>query len=343
MLGLIPLHHGFRMNMGNRSINIDGKKSFGTEEVVLSHQFLRVNQIVNQRTDGIGDFRQDADNFTLFGVLQLLEFIIGIENVRRFDENGLSRGGLVMYETAQTAFELGGDGNAEATVTDGHLSIFFHNAVLFGGGEYFADLAVGIAGNAVDGSLDVGQFFGGVVAHLPFVVENAVDGARQVALQLHLGAHRPKSRVAVVFVAHFEIDENAGHGLHETAQADQFVKFDMGAVDAQPFQSFAEVVEILCGKGFVKKQQLAEFLYCLKGGHDLQHVSHEPHVIDRLRPLRTQTVVQNQPPHDVKTDFLLKIVRVEHIVSLVLKMAAKVHFFRQQRIGNRQKAIGNRQ
>ena len=107
---------------------------------------MGIQKVVDERTDKVGDFRQDADNLALFSVLQLFEFVIGIENLRGFDEDGLAGGGLVVHKAMQTTFELCGDGDAEAAVADGHLSILLHDAVLLGGGEDFADLSVGVTG-----------------------------------------------------------------------------------------------------------------------------------------------------------------------------------------------------
>ena len=325
---LIPLYQGFRVNVRYGSVNIDGEEGLCAKEIVATHQLLRIQEVINERTNGVGNFGQDADNLTLFGILKLLEFVVGIENLGRLDENGLSSGGLVMYKSAQSAFELRRDGNAESAVADGHFGILLDDTVLFGSGENLADLAVGIAGDAVDGPFDVRQLVGGIVAHLPFVVHNAIDGGHEVALQRHLRTHRPESRVAVLLVAHLEIDENLGHRLHKTAQAGQFIQFDIGAVDAQPFQHLAKVVEILRWKGLVEEQQLAKLLHRLQRGHNQQHVGHELHMIDCFRALRTQTVSQNEPPHRIKTYFLLKILRVEHIsLSYFFKMAAKVRIF----------------
>ena len=150
-------------------------------------------------------------------------------------------------------------------------------------------------------------------------------------MQRHFGAHRPESWITVVLVAHLEIDEDVGHRLDKTAQAGQFFEFDVGAVDPKPFQRFTKVVKILCGKRFVEKQQLAEFLHGFQSRHNLQNVGHKPHVFHGFRPLRTQAVVQNQPPNGVKTDFFLKIFRIEHINFVSFKMAAKILF-----LGNRQ-------
>ena len=94
-------------------------------------------------------------------------------------------------------------------------------------------------------------------------------------------------------MAHLEIDENVGHGLDEPTQAGEFFEFDMGAVNTETFQRFAEVIEILCGKRFVEKQQLAELFNRFQCRHNLQHISHKLHIFHRFSPLRTQAVFQN--------------------------------------------------
>ena len=92
MLRLIPLYQRFGVNVRHGSVNIDGEEGFRAKKIVTTHQLLRIQQIVNEWTYGIGDLCQDADNLALFGVLQLLELVVGIENLGRLDENGLSSG-----------------------------------------------------------------------------------------------------------------------------------------------------------------------------------------------------------------------------------------------------------
>ena len=147
--------------------------------------------------------------------------------------------------------------------------------------------------------------------------------AGQVALQGHLRAHRPQARVAVLLVAHLEIDEYLGHRQDEAAQAGQFLQLDVGAVDAEAFQGLAQVVEVLCRERFVEEQQLPELLHGFQGGYDLQHIGHKAHPVNPLNALRTQAVFQDEPPNHIKTNLLLKVIWIEHFLVSVFQKGGK--------------------
>ena len=133
-------------------------------------------QVRNGGADPVREGGENADNLPLFGVHQVAQLVVGGKNLGRFDEDSLARGRLVVDKSLQAAFELGLDGDAEASVADSHFRILLGDAVLFGGGQQLADFFVGIIGDVDDGALDATQFLRGVVAQPALRVKDAVDG-----------------------------------------------------------------------------------------------------------------------------------------------------------------------
>ncbi len=178
---------------------------------------LCFKQFRNYRTNSVRQLRQNAHHFSTCCILQVFQFVVGIKNFCWFDEHGLSSCGFIVDESFEAALVLGRDGNTESSVTDGHLGILFHQTVLFGSIQDFANLSIGTVGNTVDFAFDAAQFVRSIVAQLPFVVQNTVDSVQQVALDGHLFADIPQIGIFFVLLTRTQIDENVRHGDDKAA------------------------------------------------------------------------------------------------------------------------------
>ena len=118
---------------------------------------LGFQQFGDGGAQSVGEFGEDADDLALLGVLQVTKLVVGIEDLCRFDEDGLARGRLIVDEALETALELGGHGDTQPAVADGHLRVLLDQAVLFGHVQDLADLPVGGLRYAVDLTLDTAE------------------------------------------------------------------------------------------------------------------------------------------------------------------------------------------
>ena len=159
---------------------------------------------------------------------------------------------------------------------------------------------------------DAAQFVRGIIAQLPFVVQNAVDGVQQIALDGHLFADVPEIGVFLVLLTRTQIDENIRHGNDETAQLCQFLQFDVGAIHLQTFQFGAQVVVVLCGKRFVEKKKLTHLLHAFQFGEYGVQVRHHGNSVHIVLPHGTEAASAQELAYGVKTYFLFKIIRVKH-------------------------------
>ena len=169
-----------------------------------------------------------------------------------------------MDKAFQAAFELGGNGDAETSVPDGHFGIVFGDAVLLGGVQQFADTAVGLARNAVDFAFDASQFIRRVVAQLPFGVQYLIDGLQQVFLGHNILTDGPQTWKFVVLVPDFEIHEHLDNHVDEGTQSRQLIQFDIGAVNVEAREHRPQVEIVLGGEGVFQQQNLLEFLRFLQ-------------------------------------------------------------------------------
>ena len=91
MNGIVPVQHTLVENMGQKTVDINSQQSFGSNKVDGAEKIVTIAQIVYRWPYALGNLGQNADNLAVLGIQQVLDFIVSIENLGRFDKNRLSR------------------------------------------------------------------------------------------------------------------------------------------------------------------------------------------------------------------------------------------------------------
>ncbi len=125
----------------------------------------------------VGHGYEDAVNLGLFFVEETDEFVVLLDGLEGFDEDGLAGGGRAVDDAGDLAFELSFDGDDEAVAADGDEVVL--------GAAPFAEAAQGLAEALFDGAVlafhgaaNAAEFGGGVVveAAVGFDLAAQIDG-----------------------------------------------------------------------------------------------------------------------------------------------------------------------
>ena len=145
MHGILPMDATFRRNMRFKCFQFYGQACLRPDKIELADKIVVSQQIRYRWPNLIGDGGHNADNLALFGILQVTQFVVGIEHLCRLDENGLSRSRLIVDETLDAPLERSRYGNTQTAIADGHLGILFHQTLLLGNRQQFVDFSIGFA------------------------------------------------------------------------------------------------------------------------------------------------------------------------------------------------------
>ena len=104
--------------MRHPGICVDGKRRLCSYEVEATHKIAARRNILDIRSDHIGYPRKDCYFLAALLHFQLLDAVAGLHNLSRLDEDGLSRGALIMDYTRNLAFASGLNRNHQSAVAD---------------------------------------------------------------------------------------------------------------------------------------------------------------------------------------------------------------------------------
>ena len=99
------------------------------DEVYLGEEAVAVHDLTGVRAQLVGKLGEDADDFLAFLSLQLTHSVVGLHHLGRFDEDGLSCGTLIVYDTLDFLLQGRDDRDDESAVAQGRGDVFLHHAL----------------------------------------------------------------------------------------------------------------------------------------------------------------------------------------------------------------------
>ena len=287
-----PLQYLFVLKIRLNGFYLNGKMRLGTDKVDFCQKFIRLQNGWNLRTDGSRELREDTDNLPTFFAFQFTDAVVGFHHFGRLDEDRLTRGRFIVYDTFYLALQTRSNGNHQTSVAHGRSHILVH--IAFGlcctenGMEASGDASCGMCQFPTDAE----QFRRGIVAYLSELVENVVDSADELRKYHDVACQITQIRVGgdttflFAFFAGSALQEahDVADGLQGTSQVEQFLFFHVHAFHPDAFQRGAYIKEILVGKIVFFLNDADELCYFFQTSVDFIVRFGEGHVVHPFLP-----------------------------------------------------------
>ncbi|OAV70227.1 hypothetical protein Barb4_01501 [Bacteroidales bacterium Barb4] len=161
--GVKPVRFRLFFQRRHQPVNIFGKQRLGADKIYLGKESIGMENVGDERADGVGESRQDTDNFALFLALQLADAVVRLYNHLRLDEDGLTGSRLVVHNALYLALVGGGNGNHKPPVAHGRRDVLVHQALRLRTAQDGLEAAGDAVHRAAHFPADARQFGGGTV------------------------------------------------------------------------------------------------------------------------------------------------------------------------------------
>ena len=149
----------------------------------MAHPILQNPMWIEVGPDLIGEGEQDAVDFAPFGIFEFAHFVVGVEDLRRFQKHRLARLRLVVDEAFDLAFVLGGNGNHQSPPAHGQVEVVGNPAVLASLPQNRIELFTELCLLRNDLPPNAREFGRSRVADVAPVVDNPVESGQQVLVE----------------------------------------------------------------------------------------------------------------------------------------------------------------
>ena len=129
---MYPVDHRLSLHFGFEGLGQFGQFGLGIDQVNLCQEVVGIEDFRHVGSELIAEHRQDADDFATLCRLQFAHLVISLHHFGRLDEHCLSRGRLVVYDTADLALYARGDGYHQSAVANGRRHVLVHQSVFLG-------------------------------------------------------------------------------------------------------------------------------------------------------------------------------------------------------------------
>ena len=134
--GVNPVQMGLGLHFGLESLRQLGQFRLGVDQVYLCQELVGVENIVHMGPELVGKHGEYAYDLASLGSLQLAHLVVGLYYLCRLNKHGLSRGRLIVHNTAYLSLHARRYGNHQSTVANGGCHILVHQPVFLGGVQY---------------------------------------------------------------------------------------------------------------------------------------------------------------------------------------------------------------
>ena len=117
--------------VAEHSSHVQGKLSFGTDEIDFPQQVVRLYQFIDMWTDLISHIRQDPDDLPFLCIVEFPDLVIHLKQLHRLHKYRLSGRRLIMYHPLDLAFVSAPERNYQSSLTQRHLRIIIRPAIFF--------------------------------------------------------------------------------------------------------------------------------------------------------------------------------------------------------------------
>ncbi|OAV64227.1 hypothetical protein Barb6_03342 [Bacteroidales bacterium Barb6] len=320
--GVKPVRFRLLFQSRHQPVNILGKQRLGADKIYLGKESIGMENVGDERADGVGESRQDADNLALFLAFQLADAVVCFYDHFRLDKDGLAGSRLVMHNALYLALVGGGNGNHEPPVAHGRRDVLVHQALRLRTAQNGLEAAGDAVHRAAHFPPDARQFGGGIVLEPSELVEDSLYLANQLGEGYHIACQSRQMRVGRRFplLRRTEEADDRLNGLQGAFEVEQLALVHPCALRTYPLQGKAHVKEIIGGKLRIAVQDANKLNRLLQKDAHRFIIGGERHVCHALLAKGTQTFIRRQAADGVESCLLLKIQGVYHLITDVTQM-----------------------
>ena len=121
-----PVQYLFVLEIRFDGLDLNREMCFRTDKVDFGQEFIGLQDGRNLWTYCSREFRQDTDNLATFFTFQFADAVVGFHHFGRFDEHGLTRSRLVVYNPLDFSLQPRSHRNHQSSVTHGRRHILVH-------------------------------------------------------------------------------------------------------------------------------------------------------------------------------------------------------------------------